>query len=213
MYITEIEKDGDLRSAANNFIQTVDANQTVLGMTAAKVSALNLLVVNFGNGIDSANAARDAAKTATEDKNDARSALKSSISSYAKIWRGNSAVPDSLLTNLQLPAHNTPPTTVNPQIPTDLSYSVNASNVVTLKWKANGNKFGVIYIIETAEGLAGPWTIFELTGQRKFEFIATPGETMCFRIIARRNGKSSAPSTPITLWGGGSGETTLSIAA
>ncbi len=214
MYITEIKKDGDLRTALNSFIVTVDTNQADLDISAGQVSALNLLISTFSQNLDESQTAKDAAKSAVSKKDGAKSDVRASVASYAKTWRANASISDSLLTALQLPTHSTPPTSLTPKQPVDLNYSIDSMGLTTVKWKSNGNKPGVVYIVETAAAGTGPWTTFDVVTSRKITFQLDAGESVSFRVTARRAGQSSSPSVPISVWGGGgAGEGTLQIAA
>jgi hypothetical protein len=54
--------------------------------------------------------------------------------------------------------------------------------------------------------------MFDATTKAKFQFQATPGVPIWFRVVAKRNGQSSPASTPVFLWEGGNPQT-LKIAA
>jgi hypothetical protein len=213
-YITEIERDGDLNLAMANFSAVCTANATPLGLTGPMLAEIDDAATEFATKLTAAAAAKAAQRAAVEAKDDQKAASQAIISKYAKIFRANSAIQDSLLAELMLPPHNTPGSQTTPTTPIDLVASANGDGVTTLKWNRNGNDRGTTFRIEKRTSPEGAWTIVDTTTRRRLATMSTPGQYVAYRVIAARNGMASPPSTPVVLWGGsGEAVATLEIAA
>ena len=205
-YITEELNDSALVIAMTNFIANAIANDSVLGLDTEEITALTNRYNAFKAAVDDVADIRLQAKSVTADKNDKKSEARALIAQYAKEWRGNPAIPDSLLDLLQLPNHqNTGPRTA-PTVPTNLSFSINNVGEVTLKWKRNGNNNRTIFTVETGPSTSGPWSVYDVTSRASSEYNGSTGVETFFRVTAKRNGISSNPSFPISLWANGNGE-------
>lgn len=212
MYITEENADGPLNSKYVSFKGSAELNKVPLGLTTPDLTAMTTLSTAFANALAAADTAKAASKAATTAKNQAKKAVKANIASWSKIWRANAAITDQLLDTMMLAPHNTPASYTPPTTPKDLVANVNGEGVISLKWGRNGNKSGTIFNVETAEEGSGPWTIYDSTTKAKFEYQGTPGTSVWFRIVAKRDGQSAAPTNPVSVWAGGGGNS-LSIAA
>lgn len=205
-YITEELNDSALVTAMNNFIVNIENNDTVLGLDAEEIGAFTLRFNAFKAAVNEVADIKLQAKSVTADKNEKKSEARALIAQYAKEWRGNLAIPDSLLDLLQLPNHqNTGPRSA-PTIPTDLSFTINNVGEVTLKWKRNGNNSRTIFTVETGASSSGPWNVYDVTTRASSEYNGATGVETFFRVTAKRNGISSNPSFPISLWANGNGE-------
>lgn len=194
------------------FINNATTNKSLLGLSPTDLSDMGKVFSDFSTSLNAAGAAKTAALTATSDKNAKRKAAKALVSKWAKVFRANQAVPDSVLESLLLPPHVTPPTHSAPTQPTNLTLSVNSVGDVTLGWSRNGNGVGTIFNVETAEVSEGPWTTFDMTTKTKLAYQGTPGTPVWFRVSAKRNGNTSSFSLPISLWANGGG-TSIKLAA
>ena len=204
-YITEETADAPLVTKLTNFKAASEANKTVLGLTPADITAMGTLYTAFSTAYAASENAKAAAKQAVTAKNAAKKAARANVAGWSKIWRANPAISDAILDALMLAPHNTPASTTPPTTPTNLVATVNGEGVISLKWGRNGNKPGTIFNIETSDSPSGNWTIFDSTTKAKFDYAGTPGTSVWFRIVAKRDGQSAAPTNPISVWAGGSG--------
>ncbi|HRI45063.1 MAG TPA: fibronectin type III domain-containing protein [Fimbriimonadaceae bacterium] len=213
-YITEIDRDGDLNLAMANFSAVCAANATPLGLTGPMLGEIDDAATDFATSLASSTAAKAAQRAAVEAKDEQKTSSREIISKYAKIFRANAAIDDSLLAELMLPPHNTPGSQAAPTTPTDLVANANGDGVTSLKWNRNGNIRGTTFQVEKRTSPEGSWTIVDTTTRRRLVTMTTPGQYVAFRVIAARNDMASPPSTPVVLWdGSGESETTLAIAA
>jgi hypothetical protein len=211
-YITEENSDSLLAAGMVNFLEQASVNATLLGLTTQEITALNASFDQFRLSFDAATAAKAAQKSATSTKNVNKQASKKLIAQYAQEWRSNPAIPDSVLDLLNVPNHQTQGTRTPPTQPLNLRLTIGSTGVNSLAWDRNGNTQGTIFNIESASSANGPWTTFDMTTKAKLTFNWPVGQTVWFRVNAKRNGQTSANSQVITLWAAGSAET-LALAA
>jgi hypothetical protein len=195
------------------FASNADKNKGVLKLDAAALTALNKTFNDFSAGLVATNAAKAALKSATSAKNANKRTAKALIAQYAKTWRADLNIPDSVLDSMLVPNHQSQGTKTPPAQPLNLSMKVSNVGVITLKWDRNGNKGGTIYSVETADSSTGVWSTFDVTTRSRMAYPGTPGVEVWFRVAAKRNGQTSSYSLPVSLWATGGTTVDLEIAA
>lgn len=209
-YITDRRiPDPEFLADLNSIISVINANKTTLGISTAEVTSLTNAINNYSTQLTAMNTARAAAKSATVQKNSARESVADLVGSWAKVWRANPAISDSLLALLMMAPHNTPGTSTPPSTPTDLVAMDKGNGQVQLKWKRGNNPSGTLYWVEFKLA-TGAWKL--LVGAKKTATVATctQGQQISFRVSAVVDEMQSAPTAPVTLWTGGGA---LSVAA
>ncbi|MCE9557460.1 MAG: fibronectin type III domain-containing protein [Armatimonadetes bacterium] len=212
MFVTEETKDSLLVPELGTVLSVATANKTSLNLDSAALAELGKVFGDYQSSYNAAVTEKGTLKSVVATKNANKKAAKALVAKYAKTWRANPAIPNSLLDALLMPNHNTQGSSTPPTTPQFLPMEVSIAGVVTLKWQRNGNNNTTIFNVETAESLAGPWTFLDSTTKTKLDYSGTPGTQVCFRVVAKRNGQTSSYSVPITLWGGGNGAA-LKVAA
>lgn len=212
-YITEIKKEGDLNIAMQTFAATCTANTGPLGLTPANILEINGMSTNFATSLTTLATSKAATKQAQQAKDTTLKASRATLSKWAKTFRANPAVSDALLDQLQLPHHKTPGTKTPPTTPLDLVANADIQGLVSLKWKANGNRGGTQYVVEAQPGPDDAWSIIGSTTKSKTTFQAVAGNYIAFRVTARRDDQDSQPTLPVVLWSNGSQQPGLTIAA
>lgn len=203
-YITQINADGDLNVALANFNTVCIANATTLGLKTADLAEIAAAATGFNTNLNAWVASRSAANNAKDVKDTQKSTSKNVVSKWAKNFRANPAVPDALLSQLMLPPHKTPGSKTPPTTPLDLVANANGQGLVKLTWKRNGNTSGTTFIIETRNSASAPWAMLDGTTKTKYDYQASPGVYIAFRVSAKRGTLTSAPSVPVVLWESGS---------
>ncbi len=204
MYITEEQSDSKLLVAMQSFLVNAEANEAALGLDAETIGALTLAYNGFKAKLDAATLAKTESKQATAEKNDSKADARALIAQFAQEWRANPAIPDSLLDLMTVPNRQSNGTRTPPTQPLGLEIRIGTGET-SLSWNKNGNKYGTVYNIETAPSGTGPWTTFDITTRSKIQFIWPAGESVWFRVSAKRNQQTSAPSLPLALYPGASG--------
>lgn len=202
-YITEINNDGELNTALQNFSTVCAANVATLGLNPVSLNEISGAASAFNSTFNAATAAKATAKSTVESKDVQKRTSKAIISKYAKLFRATSTIPDALLEQLMLPHHKTPATKTPPTVPTNLVASADGNGVIKLKWNRNGNSNLTQFLIESRPSPSGEWQMIGGTTQSKFETVAVPGNYIAFRVSAQRRDLTSTPSTPVILWENG----------
>lgn len=200
MYITEENIDSQLNVDFPTFISNANKHKVALGLTSADLTAITNALTAFSTGLSASNAAKAAAKAAVTSKNDAKATAKAEISKWAKIWRANQAISDSILDDMMLPPHSTPGTRTAPTTPNNFSFSVTSQGTINMKWGRNGNTSGTIFNVESSSNGKTGWSVAGSTTKTKFSINGNPGTTVYFRVVAIRNSQSATPTNPIVVW-------------
>lgn len=209
-YITEETSDANLSQAMGTFLANANTNKTVLGLSTSDLTDLSKSFGDFNTSLSAATSAKAAQKSAVQDKTSKKAVARAVIARWAQTWRANPAIPDAILDAMMVPNHQNQGTKTPPTQPTDLTLKVNSVGLITLSWKRNGNTTSTVFLIETASAANGPWEALDVTTKAKIDYQGTPGEAIWFRVWAKRDGKTSPVSLPISLWSNGS---SLAIAA
>lgn len=211
-YITEIKADDALNAAAQHFATTCDTNKVVLGLTVPDLAEIAGAAVAFGTSLTTLADAKALAEGARESKDVQRTATKAIISKWAKTFRANPAVPDGLLTTLQVAPHIPSGVKTPPTVPLGLDVMSDGNGNIKITWKRNGNIRNTQFIIQYRTGPAEPWVQLGTSLKRTFDTTWTPGVYVAYRVIATRRGLSSPASNAYVMWDGES-EVTLKLAA
>ncbi len=206
--ITDRIPKPEYSSALVNFQTVCTANAATLGLVAANLTEISNAVTSWSTSYNALVAAHDTAQSLTVSNNAQLDSTRAVINKWAKVFRANQAIPNSLLEQLQVAPHDpgrskTPPTT-----PTDLTFTADGQGLVELKWKRNGNVNTTVFTVETRTSPSGAWMQVGSTVKAKFTYQANVGAYIAFRVTASRNGLTSPASVPVVLWDG-TGEATL----
>lgn len=213
-YITEDRSDVELLNQLPNFVAKATANASVLGLTPGQLTALGDEATVFSESMAAVVSTRATARGAVQTKNRDRATVRATIAQYAKTWRANPAIPESVLAELNVPPRQGQGSSTPPVTPSELSYSINTESVATLRWKRNGNKQGTVFNVERSSNGVSGWTVANTSTTTKAIFQTTPGVTVYYRVVALRGQQSSTPTTPVVIWpSAGTGETILFDAA
>ena len=206
-YITEIRNETEFVTALQNFFNACNANKVALGLQAADLTEIQNASTNALTQLNAYVAARTAASAAHTTKNSQLKTSHAVISKWAKVFRSNATVPDSILAQLMLPPHSPGKTASQPSQPTSLVASADGLGNVALRWDRNGNIQGTQFLVEYRISNTSDFVVMGSTTKSKFTTVATPGSFIEFRVIAQRRGLASEPSIPVSLWNNSSAST------
>lgn len=202
----------DYVEATNTFKKNTDLNSAALGLTAPQVEQIADACDAVATALSSYTAAQAAANAARINKDEVFADSKALIDSFAKTFRADNTIDDSVLAEILVAPHRTPGTRTAPTTPTNFTGTANASGEITLKWKRNGNTSATQFIVESRFSDTGSWTTAGVTNSTKFVTEATPGTFVSYRVRAKKQNVTTSPTSAVSFWGeGDSGE--LSIAA
>lgn len=206
-FITEIRKDAEFVTAMQAFNLNCNNNKVVLGLSTTDLAEIASAATTAQTQLNNWEAARTAARAARVTKSNTLKSSRTVLSKWAKIFHGNLAVPDSVLSQLMLPPHASPRTITSPAQPLALYADSDGNGNIELRWKRNGNISGTTFLVEYRLTASASWSVLGSTTKAKYFHNSAPGSYIEFRITAQRGDSASLPSTSVVLWGGtGSGE-------
>jgi hypothetical protein len=197
-YITDERADAPFATDCSTFVTNATEYKTTLGISTGDLEAMATVFDDYNAALTAANNAKAAARAAVASKNAARAAARDEVSKWAKLWRAEDSIPDSVLSDLMLPPHSTPGTKTPPTTPTELSFTISSEGVIQLKWNRNGNNAATVFNLEASPSGTGNWSVVGTTTKAKISYAGSPGTTVYFRIIAIRGGQSA--TNPVVVW-------------
>jgi Domain of unknown function (DUF4365) len=122
--------------------------------------------------------------------------LKSTLkdSSYIKneLVKNDSVVTNSTVEQLGFSASKTVNTSSTPNTPTDLVGKGTSDGINSLKWSRNGNRQGVMFIIEAKIGDSANYVMVDAVTGSRFEHVdQIPGVKIQYRVKAKRSNAES----------------------
>jgi hypothetical protein len=187
----------------NQLATQADALKVQLQLSNSQVTALQQAASQWATAYANHVAAVENARARAVGKAAVRRSTEETVRTICRIVQANPTVPEDAKRDIGLPVHDKEPTPVMPQTPTGL-YVIgleNGANV--LRWKRNGNKTGVQFIIEAKYSANAPWTqIGSTTRSSWMHEHQVPGVKVWYRVIATRTKFKSLPSTAATVYDG-----------
>lgn len=196
-------KDSDLQFWAANFLTVANANLAALGLVADDLKNVTTDKTSFDTAVTNNKAKQAEAKSAAENKKNARKKFETDTRLLVRKIQANPAVPTDLKKKLGITVKDASPSPTNPITPTELLVNPNANGTNKLSWNRNGNPQGTIFIIESQEKPGMPWTLIGTTTKASFDHTKqTPGKTQYYRVCAQRTDLISQPSSEVVVYPG-----------
>lgn len=193
--------DGQLNELFKGFLDVVGAAPVTYGVTAGNITALTNYQEQFGDAITGLVVARAAAKGATQTRDTTRQDALVFFSQLLATIYHNPSVTDTMLADAGLAPRDTNRTKKVPYQPTNLNAVPTPSGTVTLTWEANGNTYGVAYVVEYQAPGAETWNFLGTSFKRRETYSGfAPGTEVWFRVTATRNSLNSEPSYPASIY-------------
>ncbi|HEX8265810.1 MAG TPA: hypothetical protein VF596_10415 [Pyrinomonadaceae bacterium] len=189
----------------NNFINVVNANNTILNLTVGQIDDLNDQRTALQAKINARIAAEETLRAAVVAQQMARDDSQEDIAFYNKSFRVIPNMTDDLLEQLGLTVSegaSSPP----PNTPLDLVAQGFSNDLNVLKWKRNENKPNTIFFIECKSGMSdggmtSEWMQVGATSKTSFEHrIEKAGEQCIYRVYASRNDLTSPYSNEAVVY-------------
>lgn len=185
-------------------IDSWTSNEVALGFSTTQTANLALAIAN-------ARSAYNAYQSLKSDLKNAQIELDMKMNALMPLGRGmilqvkskaEQAGNYALYATASIPVP-APATKIIPTTPADFTANPSADGSLSLKWKRNGNKQGVIFVIESKTG-SGAWEVLAQTTRASAAFTGyTPGAEVSFRVFATKNGVQSPFSNVATIYNGG----------
>lgn len=196
-------------------------NAVAIGLTAGSVTALGTLTTNARKAFDAAEAARQAAKTATQAYYDAVRAMHSGPGAGADMIeliknKAQTTNNPSVYTLAQIPPPATPGTTPPPGLPFDFTVGLLQNGALELKWKCNNpsGTQGTVYEVKRRTGTTGAFGYVGSTGVKTFtdDTVAAGSPSVTYQVTAIRSTQRGNPGQFTVSFGvGGPGLTIASV--
>lgn len=193
--------DSQLDDVFKQFLNVVGVAPTTYGLTAGNITALTNYQEQFGDALSNLVNARALAKSATQTRDSTRQDALVFFSQLLATVYHNPSVTDAMLTEAGLAPRDTNRTKKVPYQPTNLNATPTPNGNVTLTWDANGNTYGVAYVVEYQAPGAETWNYLGTSFKRRVTYGGfAPGTEMWFRVSATRNSLTSDPSYPAFIY-------------
>ena len=199
-YITDKMSDGELAVMATNFKTESAANLVALNLDAADKLAIEGAVDDFVASLNAAVAAKISAEAAVAAKDDQRATTRALLNNYAKQFRADLSISDSLLANLGVAPHTPPRPGTHPVMPSNLLAEADGLGNINLTWKRNGNIQGTAFVVEYQDSPSGTWTYLASVTKASFKTSWPVGTYVAYRVTAVRRGINSPCCAPAVLW-------------
>lgn len=192
------------------------ANAANIGLTPAAVTALGTLTTQARAAFNAAEAARQAAKTATQNFYDKVRAMHSGAGAgqdmidTIRLWAESKNDPN-VYTLAQIPPPATPGTTPPPGTPLDFTVGLLQNGALELKWKCNNpsGTQGTVYEVKRKDGsgAGGAFNYVGSTGVKNFtdETVVSGTASVTYQVTAIRSTQRGNPAQFTVSFGVGGG--------
>ena len=187
------------------------ASATQIGSSAPEITALDTLTQTARAKLTAQQAARDAARTATNQLREAVLAMAVAGSDVLKKVKAKAATTAGVWDLAQIPPPATPSPVGPPGMPTTFKVTLNPEGSLQLTWKCSNpaGAGGTIYQVSRKIGAQGAWTMIGGAGEKKFLDNSVPAgvATVSYRVQAvRSTQKGTANDFTVNFGVGGGGE-------
>lgn len=192
--------DAELSKVADIVATALAADPSGYGIVAGDATSIASRLSQFDTSVNAFVVAETALRAASEAKKSWRSLLLSTLGKVSnKVYAAELAT-NEMLAAAGLSIRETP-TAILPKKVLDFIATPNADGTVKLKWERNGNKYGVLFVIEMRPDATAEWEQL-LSTQRQSITVSgfTPGVRAEFRCIATNRGLSATPSDIDTIY-------------
>ena len=185
-----------------NFNSVASAQMAPLGLTQADITALTGTTGNFNLSVAGVKTAKATLKSATQAEAVATKTVGATVRGVVRRLQANPAVTPAQKAALGINPRSAVKNHTPPVTPTGLTAEAFSTGVNTVKWNRAGNKYNTVFVVEAQVGAAAEWVEVGSVTATKFDHTGqTPGVKVAYRVVAQRAGKTSVPSSSVTLYG------------
>lgn len=193
--------DAELADTLISVSQTVVANASSFGLSAPQAAAMEAAASTFESDLMDWNTARLAAEGASLSKNEGRENALEIFSAYLKMAYANPAVTPATMASIGFSPYSDTRTPLEAFVPRELVAVPYSDGTVRLSWKRGENKYGVTYLVETAEADATSWVLAKTVKKLSATLPgATPGVPRWYRVRAVTAESISEPCFPAGIY-------------
>lgn len=193
-------QDGKLSTVAEQAHSVIGGDIAGYGVTPAQVAALDAGKTALTDAITDLANAKAAYEAALAARDAGRGATLDALSNIGATIYNNAAVSSAMLADAGYAIHAKGKSTILPRVITELMASPDGSGNANLRWSRNGNKPGVVFVLEQSpDGSA--WHQVHTTTKAKATITGLAvGAAAWFRVRATKNEVWSLPSDPVAIW-------------
>ena len=205
--------DGPLVTFGTNFVDVLNGAAAEYGLTQADLDAIQAALDGIATAVTDQFAAEAAFRGAIQLKKERRDAFLSLLSRYSKKFYADPDVDNGELAAVGLQPRDSTRSRVVPKTPVDFIASPRADGTVALKWRRNGNPYGVTFLVEARGDGDSEWKIVKITARMSTVLRGyAPGVRAEFRVLATKGDLTSGPSGVSVIYGTG-GKAPFGLAA
>lgn len=194
--------DAKLMAWVQNFSAAAAPLEGALNISPYEVAALDGLNNNFSAAVLEVTAAQAALKAAFDKKKAAAKMLNTSVRKLVERIQVSPNITDPIRQSLGLPLRQQPVPPPIPLTPANLVATPYADGTNNLNWKHNGNKQGVVYVVQAQTGGNGAWYQAGISTSARFVHAnVQPGVPMKYRVNAQRGAHKSPVSNEAGVYG------------
>ncbi len=175
-----------------NFVTVASANQGALGLGLPDVAALTAQQTALNTSNANRDAAFNAARAATQDRDAEIAATLDLIAGWANTWQADGSIAPALIAELGLIVHDTQPTPRPVFVPANITVAPSATGTNWVRWQRNGNVQGIKFDLQVAYDGTDNWTAVTTVTAASFKHQGqTPGRETTYRVRARNGNNVS----------------------
>ena len=192
--------DREAEALGERVVAALEADEVAYGVLPADSARLRGELTAFRNSLNAADAAKAAQNNAVAAKDNARATFEEDLRNVVKVIQVNPIVTDELRNGAGLPVHDGGRSYHAPIPPRDLVAEAGAGGVHRLRYNANGNASGIMFVIEHKRPADAEFQRVDAITQTTYEAAGyVPGQVVHFRVRARRGTELSEPSNVATV--------------
>ncbi len=182
-------------------LAAIGSQPEAYGTTSLALGPMTAALADFSTSLDAADTAKASAKVAVAAKDADRAELEALFRPFVLRVQTDPSVTDALKTGASLPLRDTTRTFSAPVAPVDLVATADASGTNMLRWSGAGNASGIQFVIEARIGAAADFSTIDVVTATSYRHTGrTPGQTVQYRIRARRGAAVSDPSNAAVVY-------------
>ena len=212
LYITQKMPDGEYVAAVENFNTKTGANLVAYNLDAADKLVIEAACDDYVASYIAAESARATAEAKVLEKDAQKETTRAVLNNYAKRFRADLSISDTLLAEVRVAPHLTPRTETEPVAVSQLFADADGQGNIKLTWNRNGNIQGTAFVIEYQDSPTGNWTYLASVSRTSYKTTWPVGTYVAYRVTAVRRGINSPCCAPEVLWNSAE-PVTLKVAA
>ena len=184
-----------------NFNTVADVNKAELSLSAPQLTEMQDVKNDLEAKLIDRQAKQEAAIASTSALNQTAKNVNAMLGGYNTTFKANKAIPDSMIEELGFDPDDDTPTTIVAIAPSDLVVEGRSNGSNYIKFKRNGNKPVVNFILEMKIGDETQYKFVKVLSKTRFEHKnQTPGVRAFYRVRAVHGDSESTYSNEAVVY-------------